>query len=45
MDFVILKYFHGIGSRTIRKKLRDLSPRANYTEGQQLVGEISANFC
>jgi hypothetical protein len=27
------------------KKIRGLSPRANYTELPTLVGEVSANFC
>jgi hypothetical protein len=26
-------------------KLRGLSPRANYAERPQLVGEVNANFC
>jgi hypothetical protein len=29
----------------IIRTLRGLSPRANYTERLQLVGDVNANFC
>jgi hypothetical protein len=38
------EYHPPIGVR-LKKKLRGLSPRANYTERPPLVGEVSGNFC
>jgi hypothetical protein len=37
--------FQSNGYSAVFKKLRGLSPRANYNDRPTLVGEVSAEFC